>query len=57
MPTLSPEEELVLDTVRRFVDDEVRPVAREHEHANTCLVALIDRMKELGAFGQRGGLR
>src|SRR5919199_1067824 len=51
MPTLSPEEELVLDTVRRFVDEEVRPVARELEHANTYPEALIDRMKELGVFG------
>jgi alkylation response protein AidB-like acyl-CoA dehydrogenase len=51
MPTLSPEEQLVLDTVRRFVDDEVRPVARELEHANTYPEALIERMKELGVFG------
>ena len=51
MPTLSPEEELVLDTVRRFVDEEVRPVARELEHANTYPERLIERMKELGVFG------
>jgi len=51
MPTLSPEEELVLSTVRRFVDDEVRPVARELEHANEYPERLIERMKELGVFG------
>ena len=51
MPTLSPEEELVLDTVRRFVDDEVRPAARELEHANEYPERLIERMKELGVFG------
>jgi alkylation response protein AidB-like acyl-CoA dehydrogenase len=51
MPTLSPEEELVLDTVRRFVEDEVRPVARELEHANEYPERLIERMKELGVFG------
>jgi alkylation response protein AidB-like acyl-CoA dehydrogenase len=51
MPSLSPEEQLVLDTVRRFVDEEVRPVARELEHANTYPERLIDRMKELGVFG------
>src|SRR3954453_9560025 len=51
MPSLSPEEQLVLDTVRRFVDEEVRPVARELEHANTYPEALIARMKELGVFG------
>jgi alkylation response protein AidB-like acyl-CoA dehydrogenase len=51
MARLSPEEELVLATVRRFVDEEVRPVARELEHANEYPGALIDRMKELGVFG------
>jgi alkylation response protein AidB-like acyl-CoA dehydrogenase len=51
MASLSPEEELVLATVRRFVDEEVRPVARELEHANEYPGALIDRMKELGVFG------
>ncbi|WP_448628155.1 acyl-CoA dehydrogenase family protein [Geodermatophilus sp. URMC 64] len=51
MPQLSPEEELVLHTVRRFVDEEVAPVARDLEHANEYPEALIDRMKELGVFG------
>ena len=48
---MSPEELLVLDTVRRFVDDEVRPVARELEHANEYPEKLIEQMKELGIFG------
>jgi alkylation response protein AidB-like acyl-CoA dehydrogenase len=48
---VSPEEELVLATVRRFVDDEVRPVARELEHANTYPEKLIERMKQLGIYG------
>src|SRR4051794_16599194 len=51
MNALPPEEELVLATVRRFVDDEVRPVARELEHANEYPERLIERMKELGVFG------
>jgi alkylation response protein AidB-like acyl-CoA dehydrogenase len=51
MSQLSPEEELVVATVRRFVDEEVRPVARDLEHANEYPAALIDRMKELGVFG------
>ncbi len=51
MSHLSPEEELVLATVREFVDEEVRPVARELEHANTYPERLIERMKELGVFG------
>jgi alkylation response protein AidB-like acyl-CoA dehydrogenase len=49
--TLAPEEQLVLATVRRFVDEEVRPVARELEHANEYPERLIARMKELGVFG------
>jgi alkylation response protein AidB-like acyl-CoA dehydrogenase len=48
---MSPEEQLVLSTVRRFVDEEVRPVARELEHANEYPERLIERMKELGVFG------
>jgi alkylation response protein AidB-like acyl-CoA dehydrogenase len=48
---LSTEEQAVVDTVRDFVDREVRPVARELEHANTYPEKLIDQMKELGIFG------
>jgi alkylation response protein AidB-like acyl-CoA dehydrogenase len=48
---LSPEERDVVGTVRTFVDREVRPVARELEHADTYPEALIARMKELGVFG------
>jgi alkylation response protein AidB-like acyl-CoA dehydrogenase len=51
MLDLSPEERLVVDTVRTFVDREVRPVARELEHANTYPDKLIKTMKELGVFG------
>ncbi|HET6651119.1 MAG TPA: acyl-CoA dehydrogenase family protein, partial [Nocardioides sp.] len=51
MDDLSPEEREIVELVRRFVDDAVRPVARELEHANTYPGELIDRMKELGVFG------
>src|SRR5436189_3908738 len=49
--TLSQEERSIVETVRGFVDREVRPVARELEHANTYPERLIERMKELGVFG------
>src|ERR1044071_7718372 len=49
--TLSTEEQAVLDTVREFVDREVRPVARELDHTNTYPEALIEQMKQLGVFG------
>jgi alkylation response protein AidB-like acyl-CoA dehydrogenase len=48
---LNAEEQAVVDTVREFVDREVRPVARELEHADTYPEALIEQMKRLGVFG------
>ncbi|EPH46778.1 acyl-CoA dehydrogenase family protein [Streptomyces aurantiacus] len=48
---LPPDEQLVVATVRDFVDKEVKPVVRELEHADTYPEALIERMKELGVFG------
>ncbi|GAA1664039.1 acyl-CoA dehydrogenase family protein [Fodinicola feengrottensis] len=49
--TLSPEEQQIVDVVRDFVDREVRPVARELEHANEYPEKLIEQMKSLGIFG------
>jgi alkylation response protein AidB-like acyl-CoA dehydrogenase len=51
----------LLDTIRRFVDREVIPVASDYEHANEYPEPLVERMKELGLFGatiapQWGGL-
>ncbi|MGQ0838056.1 acyl-CoA dehydrogenase family protein [Actinokineospora sp.] len=51
MSSLSAEERAVVDTVRAFVDREVRPVARELEHADEYPATLIDGMKRLGIFG------
>jgi alkylation response protein AidB-like acyl-CoA dehydrogenase len=48
---LSAEEREVVQTVADFVDREVRPVARDLEHANTYPEALIAQMKALGIFG------
>jgi alkylation response protein AidB-like acyl-CoA dehydrogenase len=48
---LSEEERAVVDTVAEFVDRDVRPVARELEHANEYPERLIDQMKRLGVFG------
>ncbi|MFD5702951.1 acyl-CoA dehydrogenase family protein [Streptomyces lasiicapitis] len=48
---LPPDEQLVVTTVREFVDKEVKPVVRELEHADTYPEALIERMKQLGVFG------
>src|SRR3954464_2825001 len=51
MSALSDEEKAIVEVVAEFVDREVRPAARELEHANTYPEKLIDRMKELGVFG------
>jgi alkylation response protein AidB-like acyl-CoA dehydrogenase len=48
---LSPEEQAIVEVVRDFVDREVRPAARDLEHANTYPEALIEQMKRLGIFG------
>jgi alkylation response protein AidB-like acyl-CoA dehydrogenase len=48
---LSAEEQAVVATVAEFVDREVRPVARELEHANEYPEKLIGQMKALGIFG------
>jgi alkylation response protein AidB-like acyl-CoA dehydrogenase len=51
MAPLSDEEQAIVDTVRRFVDREVRPAAHKLEHANTYPAELIEQMKQLGIFG------
>ncbi|MPZ84192.1 MAG: acyl-CoA dehydrogenase [Actinophytocola sp.] len=48
---LSQEEQSIVDTVRDFVDRDVRPVARELEHGDTYPEKLIEQMKRLGIFG------
>ncbi|HEY0641011.1 MAG TPA: acyl-CoA dehydrogenase family protein [Pseudonocardiaceae bacterium] len=50
-PELDEDERAIVATVRDFVDREVRPVARELEHANTYPEALVEHMKRLGVFG------
>ncbi len=51
MSGLSAEERAVVGTVAEFVDRDVRPVARELEHANEYPEKLIGQMKALGIFG------
>lgn len=48
---LSEDEQFIVETVRDFVDREVKPVARDLEHTNTYPEALIGQMKQLGIFG------
>ncbi|AWT52958.1 acyl-CoA dehydrogenase family protein [Mycolicibacterium smegmatis] len=48
---LTAEEETIVKTVHDFVEKQVKPVARELEHANTYPEELIETMKEIGIFG------
>src|SRR5579871_5272550 len=45
------ERELIVSTVRRFVEKEVIPVASDLEHRNEYPHALVEQMKEMGLFG------
>ena len=48
---LTAEETLLVQTVRAFVDREVKPTVREVEHANTYPEAWIEQMKRIGIYG------
>ncbi|MGP4055132.1 acyl-CoA dehydrogenase family protein [Mycobacterium sp. 4D054] len=48
---LSSEEAMLVQTVRTFVDREVKPAVRDVEHANTYPAAWIEQMKQIGIFG------
>jgi alkylation response protein AidB-like acyl-CoA dehydrogenase len=48
---LNDDEAMLVETVRRFVDKEVRPTVREREHANEYPEAWIEQMKRIGIYG------
>lgn len=48
---LSDEEQMLVDTVRAFIDRDVKPTVNEVEHANEYPEAWIEAMKEMGIFG------
>jgi alkylation response protein AidB-like acyl-CoA dehydrogenase len=48
---LNDEETMLVDTVREFVDREVKPTVRDVEHANEYPDAWIEQMKRIGIFG------
>lgn len=51
MKKLSSEQELMVATVRQFVDKEVVPVASALEHRNEYPHALVEQMRTMGLFG------
>jgi butyryl-CoA dehydrogenase len=48
---LSTEETLLVDTVRAFIERDVKPTVREVEHANEYPEAWIEQMKQIGIYG------
>ncbi|MGK2902189.1 MAG: acyl-CoA dehydrogenase family protein [Mycobacterium sp.] len=51
MAMLSDEETFLIQTVRDFVDREVKQSVQEVEHANTYPEKWIDQMKQIGIYG------
>src|SRR6201987_3838728 len=51
MPDLTDEEREIVAAVSRFVDEQVRPVVRDLDHADEYPGDLIERMKKMGVFG------
>ncbi|BBY27419.1 acyl-CoA dehydrogenase family protein [Mycolicibacterium sediminis] len=48
---LDADEAMLVDTVRAFVDRDVKPTVRDVEHANAYPEAWIEQMKQLGIYG------
>jgi alkylation response protein AidB-like acyl-CoA dehydrogenase len=48
---LNDEEIMLVETVRAFIDRDVKPTVREVEHANEYPEAWIEQMKRIGIFG------
>jgi alkylation response protein AidB-like acyl-CoA dehydrogenase len=49
--SITDEEAMLVETVRAFVDRDVRPTVREVEHANEYPEAWIEQMKRIGIYG------
>ena len=45
------DEAQLMQTIERWVEREVKPIAREHDHEDKYPHALVEQMKELGLFG------
>ena len=48
---LADEEAMLVETVRAFIDRDVKPTVRDVEHANTYPEAWIEQMKQIGIYG------
>tara|TARA_B100001105_G_scaffold20508_1_gene14705 strand:- start:1024 stop:2181 length:1158 start_codon:yes stop_codon:yes gene_type:complete len=50
-PTPNPDDALILDSIDRFLERDVRPVVRELEANDVYPQKIVDRLVELGLFG------
>jgi alkylation response protein AidB-like acyl-CoA dehydrogenase len=50
-PALTEEERLLVQTVRTFIDRDVKPTVRDVEHANEYPEKWIEQMKQIGIYG------
>src|SRR6476469_3078599 len=48
---MTDEEIMLVETVRAFIDRDVKPTVREVEHANEYPEAWIEQMKRIGIYG------
>src|SRR5258705_11284325 len=48
---MADEEIMLVETVRAFIDRDVKPTVREVEHANEYPEAWIEQMKRIGIYG------
>ncbi|OKH82034.1 acyl-CoA dehydrogenase [Mycobacterium sp. ST-F2] len=48
---LTAEEAMLVETVRAFIERDVKPSVRDVEHANTYPEAWIEQMKQIGIYG------
>ena len=48
---LSPDQEILRDSVRRFAEKEIKPVARELDEREEFSYETMRKMAELGLFG------
>ncbi|NMO01471.1 acyl-CoA dehydrogenase [Gordonia sp. TBRC 11910] len=51
MTKLNAEESFLVETVRAFIDRDVKPTVQEVEHANEYPEAWIEQMKQIGIYG------
>ncbi len=51
MNSLDDDEAMLVDTVRAFIDRDVKPTVRDVEHANAYPEAWIEQMKHIGIYG------